>query len=180
MGWGYDSPISGQDPVGNDVMVAAPTGMELRTEIEMVQQSANTFTDKDIELLKSRVESVVKQMMAEGRSDAEIQQAVAGMATSPELAGIAKEAAQQQLDADKFNMFSTRNDEQAQDQGMQFLGNVMSGIIGGAVAANSQDMSLGQGVTGGETVSPALLCTLATPNVPDCRAPSLDRGFGLS
>ena len=97
---------------GNDAMVESPTSVGLADKVAQVQQTSgteNTFNQKDLELLKDRVQSRVKEMIASGASDAQIQQAVAGMAGSPELASVAKEVAQQQLDAEKFNIFNTRN-----------------------------------------------------------------------
>ena len=102
-----------KDPIGNDAMAATATGQALGQRLDLAHQAnaqgKSTISEKDIALLKSRIEAQVKQMIASGAKDAEIQQAVAGLAGNPELAGIARDMAQQQLDAEKFNLFSTRN-----------------------------------------------------------------------
>lgn len=99
-------------PIGNDAMVATPTGQGLSQQLDLVHQAQaqgkTTVSENDLALLKSRVEAQVKQLIASGATDAQIQQAVAGMAATPELAHVAREMAQQQLDAEKFNLFSTR------------------------------------------------------------------------
>jgi hypothetical protein len=54
-------------------------------------------------------------MIASGASDKEIQQAVAQLpGNNLEMAAVVEAKVQQQLDADKFNMFSTRNADDAQ------------------------------------------------------------------
>lgn len=97
-------------------LVAAPNGMELRTEVgEVRQQYANGFTtttSDDIERLTFAVQNTVKQMIAQGATDAEIQQAVGQLpGVTPELAAVAEQVAQQQLDAEKFALLDTRNQQ---------------------------------------------------------------------
>lgn len=99
-------------------LVAAPNGMELMTEVGMLsQQHANgltTHTSQDIERLTFTVQATVKQMIAAGASDDEIQQAVGNLpGVTPELSQLAKQVAQQQLDAEKFALIDTRNNEPA-------------------------------------------------------------------
>ena len=100
------------NPTGNNAMAATPTGQGLGHKLDIAHQAnaqgKSTFSEKDIVLLKSRVEAQVKQMIASGAKDADIQQAVAGLAGNPELVAIARDMAQQQLDAEKFNLFNTR------------------------------------------------------------------------
>lgn len=102
-------------------LVAAPNGMEHMTEVGMLgQQFANgmtTTTSQDIERLTFAVQNTVKQMIAAGASDDEIQQAVGNLpGVTPELAAIAEQVAQQQLDAEKFALIDTRNQEPAAAQ----------------------------------------------------------------
>lgn len=99
-------------------LVAAPSGMELMTEVGMLgQQFANgltTTTSQDIERLTFAVQATVKQMIAAGASDDAIQQAVGNLpGVTPELSQLAQQVAQQQLDAEKFALIDTRNNEPA-------------------------------------------------------------------
>lgn len=99
-------------------LVAAPSGMERMTEVGMLgQQFANgltTTTSQDIERLTFTVQATVKQMIAAGASDDEIQQAVGNLpGVTPELSQLAQQVAQQQLDAEKFALIDTRNNEPA-------------------------------------------------------------------
>lgn len=113
-------------PLGNDAMVATPTGQGLSNKLDLAAKAReaglSTHSEQDVALLKARVESQVKQMIASGASDAQIQQAVAGLAHNPELAGIAKDMAQQQLDAEKFNLFSSRGGLAVADVSQAVLG----------------------------------------------------------
>lgn len=99
-------------------LVMAPNGMELMTEVGMLgQQFANgltTTTSQDIERLTFTVQATVKQMIAAGASDDAIQQAVGNLpGVTPELSQLAQQVAQQQLDAEKFALIDTRNNEPA-------------------------------------------------------------------
>lgn len=99
-------------------LVAAPNGMDLMTEVGLLgQQFANamtTTTSQDIERLTFAVQNTVKQMIAAGASDDEIQQAVGNLpGVTPELSQLAQQVAQQQLDAEKFALVDTRNNEPA-------------------------------------------------------------------
>lgn len=142
-------PIS-TPPLGNDAMVATPDGQGLLTALGVQQTAAengrSTVDERDIALMKLVVESTVKQLMAQGSSDAEIQQAISSLPYAPELAKIAQEIAQQQLDADKFNMTSTR---QANGPGAgtggpaqgHFVAEALGGIVGAAAVASAASES---------------------------------------
>jgi hypothetical protein len=85
---------------------------------ELRQQYANGYTttkSEDIERLTFAVQNTVKQMIAAGASDAKIQQAVGNLpGVTPELAAVAEQVAQQQLDAEKFSLLAdARNNEPA-------------------------------------------------------------------
>ena len=151
-------------PVGNDAMVATPDGQGLSDQIGIAgQQAANgqtTISEKDVEMLKSRVESLVKEGIARGASDSEIQQTVGSLAGSPELASMAREMAQQQLDVEKFNLFNTRNGQETQSPDRFDVLNM--GGTTAALAAAERGFVSGPGI------------------IPDVRTPGLDRGFGLS
>lgn len=127
--------------VGSDIMVATPTGQGLANAIQEADSHSSTIDQQDIALLQTRVESLVKQMMAQGAPDAEIQQAVAQLAPNMELAGVAQQIAQQQLDADKFNMFSNRNDDASQSASM----GAGMGLGFGSQQGSGQQQGAGQG-----------------------------------
>ncbi len=179
---------AGHAPVGNDIMVATPTGQALDNELGIAaQQSANgqtSITDADIALLKSRVESTVKQMIASGASDEDIQKAVAGMGSTPELASLAQEMAQQQLDAEKFNLFNTRDaNGQGADVGAGFsVVGAIAAAVGGAVMAAEPEQAV-EGVTAarmpfldmGSTTAALAFNPPPVPNVPDVRDRSQQR-----
>ena len=125
---------SGQAPLGMDAMVAGPTGQGLGNALGIVETAResgrSTTTEQDIELTKIRVESQTKQLLASGASETEIQQAAAAAATTPELANVAKEVAQQQVDAEKFNLFSGAGNNEAQDNSMaSFIGAGMRATV---------------------------------------------------
>lgn len=189
-----------RDMLGADPAVMSPTGQGFANTLAQAQLASDngmsSFTDQDIELVRRRVETITKQLMAQGATDAEIEQAAAQLAGSPEMVAIAKEAAQQQVDAQKFNLFSSRPAEaQAQDQGGQETMGALAAVLGlGAAAAvmapqeqrpydlpsasmEQKDMGpTGQalylaGLTGGFTPS----------NVPDVRVElGIERGSGNS
>ncbi len=99
-------------------LVAAPNGMELMTEVGMLgrqhENGYTTHTSEDIERLTFAVQNTVKQMIAAGASDDAIQQAVGNLpGVTPELSQLAQQVAQQQLDAEKFALIDTRNNEPA-------------------------------------------------------------------
>lgn len=125
-------------------------------EAEELAQSGSTTSPEDVALLKSQVENHVRQMIAEGRSDKEILQAVDMLPYSPDLREVAREVAQNNLDAQKFNMFDNRNQEQCHEFQLQ-------------------DMLAALGVTGGQHCSLSVLGTLSQ-QVPDCRDPSREVG----
>jgi hypothetical protein len=177
-------------PIGNDIMVATPTGLGLNNELGIAaQQAANgqtTITEADIALLKSRVESTVKQMIASGASDDEIQKAVAQMGSTPELASMAQEMAQQQLDAEKFNLFNARGNE---DQSASNMLSTVGAVVGGLAFAKSAHIQASpHGVTAermpyedldkiyGSTTAFLASGMLRTPTIADMRDTSRDRG----
>lgn len=101
---------------GNDGLVAAPNSMELMTEVGMLghqyENGLTTTNSADVERMTFAVKATVKQMIASGASDADIQQAVGNLpGVTPELASVAQQVAQQQLDAEKFALIDTRNQE---------------------------------------------------------------------
>jgi hypothetical protein len=106
-------------PIGNDVMVATPTGLGMQRELDELalaqQNGRSTHTAEDIERMTFAIEATVKQMIAGGASDTDIQQAVGQLpGVTPELSQLAQQVAQQQLDAEKFNLFNTRNEQAAE------------------------------------------------------------------
>lgn len=166
MSWGYDhlvpeggnntqQPVSyGVAPVGNDAMVATATSQGLSNDIAIAQQQnahgQSTYNEQDIALLTSRVEARVKQMIASGATDQEIQQSVGNMAP-PELADIAHKAAQAQIDAEKFNIFSSRNGNGQSANNQSFQSAAWAGVgaltgLGAAGAIGPDGLPLSQDV----------------------------------
>jgi hypothetical protein len=107
-------------PLGVDAMVQTPTaqGTQLeRDELQLAQQNGRTtHTEQDIERMTFAIEAQVKQMIAAGATDADIKQAVGNLPNvTPELSQLAQQIAEQQLSAEKFNLFNQRNvDNQGQ------------------------------------------------------------------
>ena len=101
------------DVKGADIMVQTADAQGLRADLDVLGDTAgqkHSYTQADVTLLTARVEALAKHMIMNGASDAEISAAV-GMLTanSPELAHIAQQVAQKQIDADGYNLFSTRD-----------------------------------------------------------------------
>ena len=95
-------------------MNAAPVSMGLADQQAMQQNGVaagrSTVGADDVARVVAQAENLASRMIAQGATDQQIQQAVATLpGTNLETAAIASDAAQRQLDADKFNMFSARN-----------------------------------------------------------------------
>jgi DNA-binding transcriptional regulator YhcF (GntR family) len=185
-----------RDPVGADIMVQSPTSQGLANDLSVmsIAQDAGrtTISDHDIALAKIDVDAMVKQMMALGRSDQEIQQAVSMKYGHGDLASVAQEVAGQQLGADKFNLFSNRNQEQSAEQ-TPFLASVgqalgAASVAPLSVASASTDVENRYGVTAprmavadlGPTTAFLAAEMLPTPNVPNVKAPSQNIGASLA
>lgn len=93
------------NPVGNDPMTASPTTLAVATAIgeqQLLQQSGRDSTaERDIEVMKPRVENRVKELMASGASREQIESAARSYGSTPALADIAAEIATQQYDANR-------------------------------------------------------------------------------
>lgn len=180
MGWGYDDKANSlfgsaeNQPQQTAAFAPLSTSTNLMNDgandIEMMQDRelatvGSSTTQEDVEYAISLAQRTVAAMMAQGASDEEIRQAVANLPISPEHMQVAQTAADKQLETDKFNIFSSRNEEQGQDQGIAFVGNVVSSLLG-ASAAQAQQTGLGQGVTGGDNVSLAMLGDLVPLQTP--------------
>ncbi len=160
----FQPPRSSQ-PAAAHPMTMMPTGQGQAQQMAMVgnakAQGRSSYSQEDATALAARATTLAQQMMARGASDAEIQQAVGNLAgNNSELASVARDAAQRQMDADKFNLFSNRNSEQSQDaQRMEVLD------MGPTTAALALI-----GLKGGFTPTP----------VRDVRPASPDRGASLT
>lgn len=101
----FGSPVRLGEPVGNDVMTASPTTLAVATalgEQRLLEQSGRDSTnERDLELMKSRVENRVKELMANGASRDEIAQVARNYGSTPALADAAAEMAVQQYDANR-------------------------------------------------------------------------------
>lgn len=105
-------------PLSRDAMMATPLGQEAATNLALAEQAQesgrSTFDERDIENLKARVENRVKELQASHATPEEILATAAQMAGgSPELAAIAQDTAQAQIDTQKFNVFAAPAAEQA-------------------------------------------------------------------
>lgn len=187
-----------RDPVGSDIMVAGPTGMGLNNALDLQhtaqENGRSTVNEKDVELLKVRVESRVKQMIAQGATDEEIQQAASQMAGTPELSAIAQQLAQQQLDAEKFNIFNNRDHNLNEGANFALAGTVIAAAAGTVAYAAASEASASNLVANpygldtaplpyldmGPTTAALAFNPPPVPNVPDVRAPGQNRGNGIS
>lgn len=144
---------SGDVPVGNDIMVATPTGQGLSDKVAVQQrqqeEGRSTISDKDRELLKSKVENRVKELQLAGLTKDEIIRAAG--AIDPGNAALAQEMASAQLAPQDFNLFA--------------------GMANGTQRFAVQDM-------GSNTAAIALVGLAGgfTNQAPDVRAPDTSRG----
>lgn len=131
------TPAATQVPVGGDAMVqVAASQSSINTVGIIAQQRDNaqtTVTETNIAMAKAAGEQAAKQAMAAGRTDEQARAAAASAAGNmPELQQVATQAADGVTGADKFNLFSTRNQDQ-QNQPTASIPPIMETIA--AVAA---------------------------------------------
>lgn len=174
-----------------NAMSATATGLDLaieRGELDMSQSAGRTsVSDADVERVVARAEAVATQMIASGASDKEIQQAVAQLpGNNLEVAAVVEAKVQQQLDADKFNMFSTRNaDDAQQSAGAAAVLPTVGALLGaGAATSVAAAEPNAYGVTAErmpfQDIPPAqffaALGNLSAPQTPNV---AIDRGQGM-
>jgi hypothetical protein len=155
MNWGYNiSEDEAKRESAGNLFSSSPDDMEMMQERALATVGSST-NQEDVERAIELAQRTAETMIAQGYPDEEIQRAVAQLPISPDHVQTALYAAQQSLDAQKFNVFDDRN--QQQDQ--QAMG-----------------MLAALGVCGGQECSPGLLGQLSplqTPNLVE------ERGRGL-
>lgn len=127
-------------PIGNDAMTASVTTIGVANalgEQRLLEQSGrDSTTPRDVELMKSRIENRVKEMMASGASREEIERVARHYGSTPALADIAAEIATQQYDANRNPLAdmapqlvpATTDTARPLEQGMQ---NLLVGMVVG-------------------------------------------------
>lgn len=135
-----DSQTPLRESTGSDVMVGSAASMGLTDQLERASRGS-TINQNDIDRITHLVTELVKTRRAAGDSDEEIQRAAGQLAgANAELAHVAAEVAQKQLDPDKFNLFAAdRNNTQQVDQrGYNLLDHIttteyIASLVGGFV-----------------------------------------------
>ncbi len=156
MNWSYGN----QEPAveeGRNTFSASPDDMGMMQE-RALATAGSTTTQEDVERAMELAQRTAETMIAQGYPDEEIQRAVMQLPINTDHVQAALYAAQQSLDAQKFNVFDGRNQQEQQEP--QAMG--MLAALGGF---------------GWQECSPALLGELASPETPICRAPLREQGL---